>query len=101
MPKHIRFLLKHAVFGAFAALCFVSLLLWFNVANLWYLVTHTDAGPLALGIMTVFFVITFGSVQMGLAVMGLADKSDDKPPRGPKTPVLAKVSLGGTNTRNW
>lgn len=92
MPSHIRFLLKHALIGLVAAVSFVSLLLWFNVMNIWYLVTHTSEGPLALAVMTVFFVITFASVQMGVAVMALAEREDDDGPRG-GTPELAVVSV--------
>lgn len=71
MPKHILFLLKHAAIGALAALVFVGLLFWLNVANLWHLVTQTSGGWIAAAVMCVLFVVTFASVQMGRAIMGL------------------------------
>ncbi len=93
MPDHIRFLLKHALIGVAAAVSFVGLLLWFNVMNLWYLVSHTAEGPLALGVMTVFFIITFASVQMGIAVMALGESDeDDDGPRG-NVPELAVLPV--------
>ena len=76
MPNHIKFLFKNAVFGALAAFAFVGLLLWFNVMNLWSLVSHSADGLLALVVMTAFFVITFSSVQMGIAIMALGEKDD-------------------------
>ncbi|MFY0690835.1 MAG: hypothetical protein JXR14_02820 [Paracoccaceae bacterium] len=79
MPSHIKFLFKHAVIGAFAAFTFVGLLLWFNVMNLWSLVSQSPDGPLALVVMTAFFVITFSSVQMGIAIMALGEKDDAGP----------------------
>lgn len=76
MPNHIRFLFRHAIYGAVAACVFVALLMYFNVANLWHLVTHSPSGFLALGVMTAFFIITFSSVQIGIAVMGLQERDD-------------------------
>lgn len=92
MPKHISFLLKHALIGAVAALSFVAILCWLNVMNIWHLVTHSPDGPLALGVMTVFFIITFASVQMGVAVMALQESDDRNGPRG-NVPELAVVPV--------
>lgn len=80
MPQHIRFLLTHAAIGAAAALAFVALLLAFDVMGLRHLVMNTSEGFIALAVMTVLFVITFGSVQMGRAIMSLGE--DDTTPRG-------------------
>jgi polyferredoxin len=77
MPQHIKFLLKHAVFGALIAAVFVAMVLWANVANLWHLVTHTDEGPLAVFLLWVFCAITFGSVQMGIRIMTMSDRNGD------------------------
>jgi hypothetical protein len=80
MPDHIRFLLKHAALGATAGVVFVGLLLAFDIAGLRHLVLNTSGGFIALAVMTVFFVITFGSVQMGRAIMSLGQ--DETPPSG-------------------
>ena len=71
MPNHIRFLLKHAAIGAVAGVAFVGLLLAFDVVGLRHLVLNTSEGFIALTVMTMLFVITFGSVQMGRAIMSL------------------------------
>ena len=71
MPHHIRFLLKHAAIGAVAGVAFVGLLLAFDVVGLRHLVLNTSEGFIALAVMTMLFVITFGSVQMGRAIMSL------------------------------
>lgn len=80
MPSHIRFLLKHAALGGAAGVLFVGLLLAFDIVGLRHLVMNTSEGFIALAVMTVFFVITFGSVQMGRAIMSLG--RDETPPSG-------------------
>jgi hypothetical protein len=77
MPEHIRFILRHAAFGLVIALSFVGMLLAFNVAGLWHLVTHTAEGPIALGMLVVFCTITFGSAQIGYKIMTMGEENDD------------------------
>lgn len=72
----LRFLVGHAAVGAAIALALVAVMLATDVANLRTLVFANDAGLLALSVMTVFFVITFASVQMGIAVMLKGDEPD-------------------------
>ena len=93
MPKHITFLLRNAFGGALAGVFFSGLLIWSNVGGLRHLVLETADGPLAAGIMTVFFVITFASVQMGRAIMAMADPEDsnDLPP--PRSGELVPVRV--------
>lgn len=81
MPSHIRFLLKHAAIGGVAGVAFVALLLAFDVVGLRQLVLNTAEGFVALAVMTMLFVITFGSVQMGRAIMSLG-RADDTPGGG-------------------
>lgn len=76
MPEHIKMILRHAAYGGAIALAFVGGILWMNVANLRHLVTHTAEGPLALGVLTVLCWITFGSVQIGIRIMMMADDDD-------------------------
>jgi hypothetical protein len=77
MPDHIRFILRHAAFGLIIALGFVGMLLAFDVAGLWHLVTHTAEGPIALLMLVVFCTITFGSAQIGYKIMTMAEDEDD------------------------
>lgn len=78
MPDHIKLILRHALYGVFIALGFVAMLLYFNVANLWHLVTHTAEGPIAVLMLIVFCTITFGSVQIGFRIMTMGDEHDDQ-----------------------
>ena len=77
MPHHIAFVLRHGLIGFMLALVFVTLLLAFDVAGLWHLVTHTAEGPLAVTMLVVFFTITFGAVQIGYQIVMLGDDDDD------------------------
>lgn len=84
MPKLITFLFRNALGGALAGVFFSALVIGSNVAGLRHLVLETADGPLAAGVMTVFFVITFASVQMGRAIMAMSEPEDHTPPRGGK-----------------
>ncbi|MDG4647445.1 hypothetical protein P6F26_03225 [Roseibacterium sp. SDUM158017] len=87
MPDHIRFLLRHAAYGAVLAAVFVGALLYLDIGNIWHLVTHTSEGPIALAILYVFFTITLGSAQIGYKIMTLGD--DDEPRGGRREPIRA------------
>ncbi|QBY01122.1 hypothetical protein E2K80_10625 [Rhodophyticola sp. CCM32] len=80
MPDHIKLILRHAFYGFLIALAFVAMLLWFNIANLWHLVTHTVEGPIAVVMLVVFSTITFGSVQIGYKIMSMGE--EDEGPQG-------------------
>lgn len=77
MPDHIKFILRHAFYGFIIALTFVGMLLYFNVVNLWHLVTHTADGPIAVVMLIVFCTVTFGSVQIGYKIMMMGEENDD------------------------
>jgi len=93
----LRFLLGNAAVGAGAAIALVAAMLALDVAHLRTLVLANEAGALALAVMTVFFVITFASVQMGIAVM--LRGTDDEPRHRPfrlvpaARPVLQPVPV--------
>ncbi|SHG99501.1 hypothetical protein [Marivita hallyeonensis] len=71
MPDLIKLYIRHCAIGFGIAAGFVAMVLYFNVANLWYLVTHTDVGPLAVFLLWVFNGIVFAGVQFGIAIMML------------------------------
>lgn len=96
MPDHIRFILRHAAFGAVIAAAFVALLLVFNIGNLWHLVSHTAEGPIALLILFVLCTITFGSAQVGYKIMTLDQDDDDTGGRRdpiPQDPALIPIRV--------
>jgi len=82
MPKLIRLYIKNCAIGFGLAGVFVGLLLWFNIANLWHLISGSDKGWLALLILWISNGVIFAGVQFGIAVMRLKDDDDDDGPGG-------------------
>jgi hypothetical protein len=74
LPKLVRLYITQTLVGFGLSAAFVTLLLWGNVANLWHLVTHTSAGPLAVGLLWVFNGIVFSGVQFGISVMRMSEE---------------------------
>ncbi|MEL6204317.1 MAG: hypothetical protein AAFR47_03265 [Pseudomonadota bacterium] len=73
LPRLVRLYIRHSALGFLAAAVFVALLMWFDVARLRYLVTHTADGPLALFLLWMFNGIVFSGVQFGIAIMSLSE----------------------------
>lgn len=88
MPKLIQLYIRNVALGFVIAAGFVAMLLWFNVMNLWGLVSTSDDGLLALGILWFMNGIVFAGVQFAWAVMSLADT--DEGPRG-GTPIVTHL----------
>lgn len=78
MPALVRLYIRHCIIGFGIAAAFVGGVLYFNVANLWHLVTHTNEGPLALIVFWVLAGIVFAGVQFGVALMLMAEDPDKK-----------------------
>lgn len=51
---------------------FVALLLYFNVANLWHLVTHTSGGAVAVIMLFMFNGVVFAGKQFSITIMRMA-----------------------------
>jgi hypothetical protein len=77
MPKLIRLYIKNVAIGFGLAGVFVGLLLWFNIANLWHLISTSDKGWIALLVLWISNGIIFAGVQFGIAVMRMKDDDDD------------------------
>ncbi len=83
MPRIARFYIMHCVIGFAAAAVFTGLIMWFNVANLWHLISGSDIGVMAIIVFWVLNGIVFAGVQFAVAVMLMADNGDrDDGPRG-------------------
>lgn len=82
MPELIRLYIVNVIIGFAIAAVFVAMLLWFNIANLWHLVTHSDKGLLAVFLLWFSNGIIFAGVQFGIAVMRQKDDDDDEPRGG-------------------
>ena len=80
MLKHKRdaigFLLKHLVYGSFGGFLFGALLLWFDVAGLATMIFASPEWPLFLLLLFFGLFVTFGSIGMGVGVMGLGEERD-------------------------
>ena len=76
MPELVRLYIKNIFIGFGLALTFVGLLLWFNVANLWHLISTSDIGYIAIALLVVFNTIVFAGVQFGIAIMRMAEPED-------------------------
>jgi len=79
MPKLVRLYIRNVALGLLLSLVFVGALLWFNIGNLWHLVTSTREGPIAVVMLVMFNAVVFSGVQFGIAVMRMAE------PEGPGT----------------
>lgn len=86
-PPLVRLLVRNAAFGFAVAGAFIGSLLIFDIGGLGTLVAEQRDGPLAAVVLTFATGLTFGSVQMGIAIMQLADKDEGKPPRGRGIPL--------------
>lgn len=82
MPKLIRLYITNVAIGFAAAAVFVGLLLWFDIANLWHLISTSDKGWLAALVLWFSNGIIFAGVQFGIAVMRMKDDDDDDGPHG-------------------
>lgn len=78
MPKLIRLYITQVLIGFGIAAAFVAMLLYFNVANLWHLVSHSEAGLLAVFILWFANGIVFAGVQFAISIMRLKDDDDDQ-----------------------
>lgn len=74
------------------AALFVGLLLWYNIANLWHLVSTSDKGLLAVVVLWVANGVIFAGVQFGIAVMRMKDDDDDEPRGGNRAPSLEHLA---------
>lgn len=81
MPPLARFLLWHALIGFGIAVPFVGLLLGLNVGGLWTLIRGSDHGMAVGVLLTLFMGLTFGSIQMGVAVWQAGEGAPGRPPR--------------------
>lgn len=90
MPKLIRLYIISITIGFALAGLFTGLMLYFNIANLWHLVTHSDKGLLAVAILWLSNGVLFAGVQFAIAIMNMADKDDDEPRGGTRAPNVER-----------
>ncbi|MBI1416122.1 MAG: hypothetical protein GC146_02765 [Limimaricola sp.] len=88
MPQLIRVYIRHVAIGFAVSAVMVAALLAFNVANLWHLVSTSDVGVMAVGLLWLFNGLVFAGVQFGIAIMGMAEDDDDEPRGGTRARVM-------------
>ena len=86
MPELVKMYIRNVLIGFAVAAVFVGGLLWFNVANLWHLISTSDVGLLAVVVLWFAHGIVFAGVQFAWAVMAMAEDTNSGPRRG--TPVV-------------
>lgn len=92
-PDLIKLYIKSCAIGFVLSAVFVGLLLGFDVLGLGGLVMRSDVGIVAVLVLWVLNGIVFGSVQFGIAIMGMADDDDDDRDDGPRGGRRASVFL--------
>lgn len=76
MPALVRMYIRHVLIGFAIAAVFVAGILWFNVGNLWHLVSTSPVGWMAVAMLFFANAIVFSGVQFAIAVMQMAEKEE-------------------------
>jgi len=102
----VRFVITNLLIGMGVGCAFAALVLYFDVAGLWRLISRSADPYPALALLFGSFMITFGSLVCGTAIMLLPRDDDPPPPRGGKKapikiggPARVRVAAGKSRTR--
>lgn len=76
MPELVRLYIRNFFIGLGLSVVFVGLLLWFNVANLWHLISTSDVGFIAVALLVVFNTVVFSGVNFAITIMRMAEPED-------------------------
>lgn len=77
VPAPLRLLLRHALIGMAIATLSVLAILWRDLFGLASLMLQAPEHPLPLALLWFFTGLTFGGVQVGVAVMAQATDDDE------------------------
>ena len=99
MPVLIKLYIRHSFIGFGISAIFVGILLYFNVMNLWAMISHDKSAVLAVFILWFFNGTIFASVQFAYAVMSLAEKPSSSGGGGLRSYVLAPIKAGARINR--
>jgi hypothetical protein len=92
LPVAVRFMILHGLVGFGLAAVFVAALLWADPGGVGQLILKQGGAPV-IALLWFFTGLTFGSVQIGTAVM-LQDGRDDTPRGGRRLRLVpARVRL--------
>ena len=95
MPSLIRLYIIQCAIGFALSAVFVALLFWFDVGRLWTMVSNSDVGLLAAGMLFVANGIVFAGAQFAITVMrmGVTDEDPAPPSHGRPVPQLQPVAV--------
>ncbi len=101
MPPFLTLFLRNALIGFGIAVAMVAGILIFDVAGLGGLMLGSAAGMMGAAMLTFFLGLTFGSVQIGIAVMAMAEDTapKGKGPRIGPDPVPVPVRVTAKDKR--
>ena len=74
--RFLAFLLTHLVYGSVGGFVFGALILWFDIAHLWTMITVSPDRLLYLLLLFFGLFVTFGSIGMAVGVMQLGEERD-------------------------
>lgn len=86
MPKLVSLYIRNVLFGFALSGVFVGALMYFNIANLWHLVSSSSMGWVAALMLFMFNGIVFAGVQFAIAIMRIDE--DDEPRGGKREPLV-------------
>ena len=75
-PAAIGFLIRHMLVGVLGGMVFGGLMVGFDIAHLRSLAGQSADGILTLLLFFFGLFVTFGSLGMGVGIMGLAQDED-------------------------
>lgn len=88
MPKLVRLYIQQVLIGFAISAVFVGVLLWFNVANLWHLISGSNIGIIAAIMLWFANGIVFAGVQFAMTIMRMGE--DDTPKGGKRQPAMVQ-----------
>ena len=91
--KLVSLYIQSCLVGLVAAVAFVGLIVWQDVAGIGRLVMASPEGWLALVMLTVFNGIVFAGVQFGIRIMMMAEPEDKGPPGGKRGAIPVRVPV--------
>ncbi|MFO1150093.1 MAG: hypothetical protein U1E62_17080 [Alsobacter sp.] len=90
----LRLVVTHAVLGSGLGLLFSALLVVFDAHGLGTLIRESDIGPIAFVLLAGGFMVTFGSMVAGTAVMMIGGVAGEGGPGRPAMlPALVPVRV--------
>lgn len=88
MPKLVRLYIQQVLIGFAISAAFVGVLFWFNVANLWHLISGSNIGIVAAIMLWFANGIVFAGVQFAMTIMRMGE--DDTPQGGKRQPAMVQ-----------